>query len=539
MTEHPEYPEAGGSGTCRFSSERLLPLLDNFEKEIGGVGEGADIEYIHRMRVASRRLRAALPLFEPCFPRKQYRTFTSELRKVTRALGEARDADVQIEFLRSYAKKLKRKLANTKRTGRSTRSTDALLREIGNFITRMVKKRAGQQDAVLESLSVLERSAVIGDMRQAFSIRLNDTHRLRRRFFAAGIPAVAADQIISCLNVFLSYEPYLSDPDAILEHHAMRIAAKKLRYTLEVYAPVYRLGLGKPLRRVKKIQEILGDIHDCDVWIDLLTTMIVKQRSRPRIGSADRADRHTLTGIRLFLHDRERLRHILHNRLLQNWSTLTRAGAWEELRMSLLEARKSGFILKEPGYDQIRLEVNDIASEYPEVLTHVRHVTSLSLSLFDQTISVHQFGLRERSLLEYAGLLHDIGWRYGHKEHSSKSRDMILRDERIQLDLTSRAIVGIVAWTHRKMVVPEDDPLYSLLPAESQRTAVILAGILRLADGLDYLHSSGISGISCTVTTDAVIIDVEAPGDVSSERSRAQAKSDLLSRAFSFTVEIR
>jgi CHAD domain-containing protein len=539
MTELPEYPETGGSGTCRFGSARLLPLLDNFEKEIGGVRKGEDIEYIHRMRVASRRLRAALPLFEPCFPRKQYRLFTSELRKVTRALGEARDADVQIDFLRSYAKKLKRKGANAERTGRSARSTDALLREIGEFITRMVKKRSGQQDTVIEALAGLERSGVIGDMREAFGLRLSDPHRLRRRVLSAGIPAVAADRILSCLNSFLSYEPYLSDPDAILEHHAMRIAAKKLRYTLEVYAPVYRLGLGKSLRRVKKVQEILGDIHDCDVWIDLLTGMILKQRSRTRMGSEARGDRHTLTGIRLFLHDRERLRHLLHNRLLTNWGTLTRAGAWGELRASLLGARKTGFILKEPTEKQILDEVNAVTSEYPDILTHVRHVTGLSLSLFDQTALVHKFGPRERSLLEYASLLHDIGWKYGHKGHSLQSRDMILRDERIPLDLPNRAVVGIAAWTHRKAVVPEDDPLYSLLDAPDQRATLVLSGILRLADGLDYLHSSGISGIICTVTQDVVTIEEQAIIDVSSERTRAQAKSDLLSRAFGRMVVIK
>ena len=90
---------------CSFGVQRLLPLLDAFSKEIEGVESGQDIEYIHRMRVASRRLRAALPLFFSCIPEKKYRVWMLEIQKITRALGEARDTDVQIAFITKIIKK--------------------------------------------------------------------------------------------------------------------------------------------------------------------------------------------------------------------------------------------------------------------------------------------------------------------------------------------------------------------------------------------------------------------------------------------------
>ena len=83
-------------------------LLDAFTCEITGVKEAQDIEYIHRMRVASRRLRAALPLFSSCFPDKQYTKWMKEITKITRALGDARDADVQIAFLQKSLKKIQK-----------------------------------------------------------------------------------------------------------------------------------------------------------------------------------------------------------------------------------------------------------------------------------------------------------------------------------------------------------------------------------------------------------------------------------------------
>jgi CHAD domain-containing protein len=73
--------QSRGEGTCRFAAERLRPLIRAFSQEIGGVKEGEDSEYIHRMRVASRRLRAALPLFDTCFPDKKFRRWMQEIKK--------------------------------------------------------------------------------------------------------------------------------------------------------------------------------------------------------------------------------------------------------------------------------------------------------------------------------------------------------------------------------------------------------------------------------------------------------------------------
>jgi CHAD domain-containing protein len=84
----------------------LLPLLDALSQETEGVKAGKDIEYIHRMRVASRRRRAALPLCAPCFHQKRYHKWIAEIQTITRALSEARDVDVQMEFLRKYQKKV-------------------------------------------------------------------------------------------------------------------------------------------------------------------------------------------------------------------------------------------------------------------------------------------------------------------------------------------------------------------------------------------------------------------------------------------------
>ena len=61
-----------------------------------------DIERVHDMRVATRRLRAAMEIFAPCFPRKQLRATLKEVKVIADALGERRDRDVAIEQLESF-----------------------------------------------------------------------------------------------------------------------------------------------------------------------------------------------------------------------------------------------------------------------------------------------------------------------------------------------------------------------------------------------------------------------------------------------------
>jgi CHAD domain-containing protein len=88
-----------GSVAARVVSVRADELLEHSE----GVLDISDVEKLHDMRVASRRLRAAMEVFEPCFPRKPFRSALREVKAIADALGERRDRDVSIGALQSFA----------------------------------------------------------------------------------------------------------------------------------------------------------------------------------------------------------------------------------------------------------------------------------------------------------------------------------------------------------------------------------------------------------------------------------------------------
>ncbi|MGH2550772.1 MAG: CHAD domain-containing protein [Thermomicrobiales bacterium] len=75
---------------------------------------------------------------------------------------------------------------------------------------------------------------------------------------------------------FFHYEPIVHDVHAGVLLHDMRISAKRLRYTLELFAEVFGKAGLKQIARVKEIQEILGEIHDADVRLDLIEDEMVK-----------------------------------------------------------------------------------------------------------------------------------------------------------------------------------------------------------------------------------------------------------------------
>lgn len=87
-----------GVAAARIVSVRADELIEHSSDVL----DTAEIERVHAMRVATRRLRAALEIFAPCFPRDEHRAALAEVKAVADALGERRDRDVTIAALGEF-----------------------------------------------------------------------------------------------------------------------------------------------------------------------------------------------------------------------------------------------------------------------------------------------------------------------------------------------------------------------------------------------------------------------------------------------------
>jgi DNA-binding transcriptional ArsR family regulator len=94
-----------------------------------------------------------------------------------------------------------------------------------------------------------------------------------------------------------SFSPAVLDPRNVDALHDMRIAAKRLRYVLELTAPVFGEGAESAAKHAKKLQDLLGEIHDCDVTIPrverhidrlrLEDAAVLREAAGPRAGDLD------------------------------------------------------------------------------------------------------------------------------------------------------------------------------------------------------------------------------------------------------------
>jgi CHAD domain-containing protein len=139
--------------------------------------------------------------------------------------------------------------------------------------------------------------------------------------------------IVLRLEEFLAYEPHIAHPERVTELHHMRIAAKHLRYTLEIFEPLYGKGLRKPLKVVKEIQEQLGEIHDSDVWMAFMPQFIAEERARTLdyFGDATSAEAF-MPGLQALVEERRQSRMKTYYVFRHFWDLTKDMGMWDRIR---------------------------------------------------------------------------------------------------------------------------------------------------------------------------------------------------------------
>ena len=141
---------------------------------------------------------------------------------------------------------------------------------------------------------------------------------------------------------------------------------------------------------------------------------------------------------------------------------------------------------------------------------HPLTVRRLALDIFDHTRDLHDLGKGSRRVLELASLLHDLGLAKGERAHNRESYRMIL-----EMDLPCKAkrapLVAAVARYHRKAPPSEGDREVRLLRPKDRRRLAWLAGILRLADGLDADRRGADRKVRVVPLKDRVVMEVRRP----------------------------
>lgn len=242
-----------------FGRRTLAKRFSALLSQIHNARTSNNVDAIHDMRVASRRFHAAAQIFSDCLPAASLRKCERHVRKLRKSAGAVRDCDVQRMFVDRL---LSRSLPRRYRSG------------LERLALRLKQKRERQTAEIETSIKNFEQHGIVGVMQRALSAHLprgRVSLTLRRR---------AAREIVVHLSSVLAFEQYTHQPSAVVQLHQMRIAAKRLRYVMEIFNPVYRGRLKPFINIVRSIQDTLGDMHDCVVWLQTIPDFLEKERKR-------------------------------------------------------------------------------------------------------------------------------------------------------------------------------------------------------------------------------------------------------------------
>ena len=302
-----------------FAAEVITQNISNLQKAIQGFHKRNNIEDIHDLRVASRRIRVALDIFRQFLPSKKIKVWERSIRKVTKSFGDARDLDVQLDFIRSFYH----------------RNDDPIFKPGGRrLILRLNQRRENLQQLLHQTLEELDQDSTLQKMLGVLQTPATET-----KIASTSEPSLyllSLNVINKRLEEFLFYEIYLPYPDHVKELHLMRIAAKRLRYTLEIFSSLYIDRLEKPLEVIRLIQTNLGEIRDCDVWLNYLPNFLEKERSRVlKYFGNPRPYRRLIPGVQMLQENRQIERETLYNTFLKNWKKWHQAEIWSNLRQTI------------------------------------------------------------------------------------------------------------------------------------------------------------------------------------------------------------
>ncbi|MEO1009489.1 MAG: Ppx/GppA phosphatase family protein [Planctomycetota bacterium] len=185
---------------------------------------------------------------------------------------------------------------------------------------------------------------------------------------------------------------------------------------------------------------------------------------------------------------------------------------------------------------------------------HSEHVTGLALQIFDQLAErvpalagelapqapAHPIVLdghtgldaEARTLLEAAGVLHDIGYLVNHSKHHKHSYYIIANSELDGYGPRERELIANIARYHRRSHPKPSHDAYAALDAHERKVVRRLAAILRVADGLDRTHTQIVERVVVRIDGNSVVFVVDAPTDVATDIWGAQRKSELFTQAF-------
>ncbi|MDQ3062280.1 MAG: CHAD domain-containing protein, partial [Acidobacteriota bacterium] len=203
----------------------------------------SDIEGVHSMRVATRRLRSALRDFMPLMDKRPSKRVRKELKQLADALGAVRDQDVAIVALEEL-------------------QVEAETEPIREDIGRLLEERSDLREVARLDLIKALAADNLNDLQERFTATIDKVVRRKKSKQVVSFNEAGRKVVASSLQDLLDLGASLYEPFNIEELHEMRIAAKRLRYAIELFVACWGARAAPFADEIAEMQSFLGEVHD-------------------------------------------------------------------------------------------------------------------------------------------------------------------------------------------------------------------------------------------------------------------------------------
>jgi exopolyphosphatase/guanosine-5'-triphosphate,3'-diphosphate pyrophosphatase len=226
----------------------------------------------------------------------------------------------------------------------------------------------------------------------------------------------------------------------------------------------------------------------------------------------------------------------LMERTGQEVLTVSNSAIREGLIYDFIEHHREGLRAEQEIPNIRRRHIISLArrSHYPE--SHCHHVAALALRLFDATKSLHGMGEPEREWLEYAALLHDIGYHVNLRQHHKHTYYLITNSDLHGFTADEIETIANVARYHRRALPQSKHASWKALSSSQRKTVEKLSALLRIADGLDRSHFSVVRSFRVKMDKKVTLL-LDTISDSELEIWAARGRADLFERIFQRPVE--
>jgi len=188
--------------------------------------------------------------------------------------------------------------------------------------------------------------------------------------------------------------------------------------------------------------------------------------------------------------------------------------------------------------DPRRRSVHEHAYRYQWEERHAQHVASTATFLFDVCRPLYDGPASDAELLEYAALLHDVGYLVSHDTHARHSRYLIKNADLQGFQPDEIAIMSLVARYHRGENPDPSHEHFGRRPEEEQRRIRQLVALLRIAEGLDRSHFQNVTALRARLADDELLLSVATKGDPQLEVWSGTEEGGLFEQVFGCTFRV-